>query len=153
MAWDLLQYKYCQFQRNPCCSSQSLVKTEYSILCSPQGPAHYDMMSRVFNKANKGLFDSKDFYRIFEGLESLGIFPMLIVWFVGLNPIGFFPKNSFVLHFTGILTSTQISWKKSFVFPHNQTNSNSIGLQWTCPSNPAFFLFLCFSNPMNQRDP
>ena len=36
---------------------------------------------------------------------------------------------------------------------HNQTNSNPIGIQWTCHSNPTFFLFLCFCNPMNQRGP
>ena len=47
---------------------------------------------------------------------------MLIVWFIGLNIVGFFPKDSFVLHFTGILASTQTSWKKSFVFPLTQSN-------------------------------
>ena len=73
-------------------------------------------------QTTKGLFDLKDFHRIFEGLEFLGIFSTSVVWFVGLNHVGFFPKDSFVLHFTGILTSTPTSWKKSFVFSMTQSN-------------------------------
>ena len=42
---------------------------------------------------SKGSFDSKDLHRNFGGLESLGFFPILVVSFIGLNPIGFFLRN------------------------------------------------------------
>ena len=59
---------------------------------------------------NKGLFDSKELHRNFEEFKSLGNFLVVVVWFVGLNLIGIFLKESFTIGFIGNLTSTQGSF-------------------------------------------
>ena len=76
----------------------------------------------------------------------------MVVWFVGLIPIGIFSKDSFALDFIGNQTSTQASFSDSFD-EIKQTlvpmNSYRIGmdmpLQSYIVSIPTFFLS-CESN-------
>ena len=63
------------------------------------------------------MFDSKELYRKLVGFNPIGIFPMMVVWFVGLIPTGSFPKDSFALDFIANQTSTQASFLDSFAFP------------------------------------
>ena len=68
-------------------------------------------------------------------------FSMLVVWFIGLNPIRNFPEDSFVLHSIEIVTSTQTSCKESyilFMMQSNKPKSCRINMKWHY--NPIFFI-------------
>lgn len=92
------------------------------------------------------------FMGIFEGLECLWIFTMLLVWLVGLNPTRIFPKNSLV-HRKFYHPLKSLEKNPLFFFVSNQPNKNPAGFIWPWYWNPMLFLFSYFWNPANQRSP
>jgi hypothetical protein len=77
-----------------------------------------------------------------RGLESWGLFRLAVVWFIGLDPIEFFPMDFFVLYSIRNSIFGQTSCNESLGFLWcNQMHKHPIKLKWTWQYNLLFFFF------------
>lgn len=118
----------------------------------------------------------KDWQRNCIGFSPMGIFPIESIWFKRLDPSKFLWIPFLCYNPIGFLTRGETSWKNSFESMTTMTCTQCqhkfpafflrcikqhlllipvflfpVGFQVSWHSIPAIFLFLCFSNPTNQR--